>query len=156
MKSIHKLIVLFFIAALAAMPVAGLAKGGGAGHSGGFGRSNNSGTKNNGTNNNKNNKNTQSQSKPAAAPKVDINNAPADQLATLPGITSDLADKIVAGRPYKSASDLKSKKILTDEQYTAIKNQVTVGKPAAQPSTSKKPPASKPAPAAPSDDSSSE
>jgi len=142
MKSIHKLILVFFVAALAIMPVVGLAKGGGGGGrggGGGFGRNNNS-------SNSKNNKNSQSnqstQDKTAA--KLDINTATASQLATLPGITDDLAGKIVEGRPYSSTSDLKSKKILTTTQYNAIKDRVTASK---QP---------KSAPAKPPKDSSSE
>jgi len=138
MKSIRKLILVSFVAALAMMPVSGLAKGGGGGgggHGGGFGRNNNSSS----TKNNKNSQNQNNQSnQDKTVAKLDINTATASQLATLPGITDDLAGKIVEGRPYSSPSDLKSKKILTTTQYNAIKDRVTASK---QPkSTPAKPP----------------
>jgi hypothetical protein len=37
---------------------------------------------------------------------VDLNSAALDQLQTLPGITSEYATRIVAGRPYRVFSDV--------------------------------------------------
>ena len=58
---------------------------------------------------------------------MDLNHATKAQLKTLPGITEALADKIVAGRPYKVKSNLVTRKILTREAYDAIHKSLTLG-----------------------------
>ena len=52
---------------------------------------------------------------------VDLNGATKEDLAKLPGIGDDLADKIIAARPFKMKSDLRSKNILTRAQYHKIR-----------------------------------
>ena len=56
---------------------------------------------------------------------VDLNSATKEQLAALPGIGDANADKIIAGRPYKSKSELKSKKIISAAKYSRISAKVT-------------------------------
>jgi competence protein ComEA len=59
-----------------------------------------------------------------AKPKLDLNSASKEDLAKLPGLTEDIADKIIAGRPYKSKVDLVKNKILTSAQYSKVRLMV--------------------------------
>jgi DNA uptake protein ComE-like DNA-binding protein len=66
----------------------------------------------------------QDKSKAKAGEKIDINSATRDQLMTLKGIGDKTADKIIAGRPYKSKRDLLTKKIVGQKEYDEIKDQI--------------------------------
>lgn len=55
---------------------------------------------------------------------VDINNAKKAELKTLPGVTDELADKIIAGRPYLSKAHLLTRKVVPDEVYAGLRVQV--------------------------------
>ena len=66
--------------------------------------------------------------KVAKAPAVDINSASKEDLTKLPGVTDEMAEKIVAGRPYTSRAQLVTKKILTAAEYRKIKAKVTAKK----------------------------
>ena len=62
----------------------------------------------------------------AARPaKIDINTATREELMTLPGIDGDMADKIIAGRPYKNMAQLKTKGGVTNAEYRKINRKVT-------------------------------
>lgn len=55
---------------------------------------------------------------------LDINHATREQLTTLPGVSASEADRIVANRPYNSPQDLVSKHILTQREFTGIKDRL--------------------------------
>jgi len=60
---------------------------------------------------------------------VDINGASVEELKTLPGITEDVAKKIVAGRPYGSKAHLVSRNIIGMGTYDGLKKRVIAKQP---------------------------
>jgi DNA uptake protein ComE-like DNA-binding protein len=72
----------------------------------------------------------QSQSTPPAsadaqkvvARQIDINHASSSELKSVPGIGDAYANKIMAGRPYKNKSQLKSRGILPGNVYEKAKD----------------------------------
>ena len=62
---------------------------------------------------------------PGEEDMLDINSAPEEMLRQLPGIGSDYAAKIIAGRPYANKTDLKSRGILPDSVYNKIAGFIT-------------------------------
>ena len=61
-----------------------------------------------------------------ATPAVDLNSASKDQLTQLPGLTDAIADKIIEARPFKSRSELLSKKLVTRAEYAKLRSHVVV------------------------------
>ncbi len=55
---------------------------------------------------------------------ININGASQAELEGLSGIGPTLAAKIISGRPYQSAEELVSRKILGAKQFVAIKDQI--------------------------------
>jgi len=52
--------------------------------------------------------------------KVDLNTASKEDLMKLPGVDDATADKIIAGRPYTSKSELVKKNVLTQDEMKKI------------------------------------
>lgn len=61
---------------------------------------------------------------------VDLNSASTETLMMLPGITEADAASIIAGRPYKSSLQFKTRKIVSPETYAKISGRVVAKKPA--------------------------
>jgi DNA uptake protein ComE-like DNA-binding protein len=59
---------------------------------------------------------------------VDINSASKEDLMEVPSITDAIADKIIAGRPYKSKNELLKKKILTKAELKKIRGRIVAKK----------------------------
>ena len=52
------------------------------------------------------------QAKKAKKPRIELNNATVAQLKTLKGVDDDIARQIIQNRPFRSVSELVSKKII--------------------------------------------
>ncbi len=59
---------------------------------------------------------------------VDLNTGTRKQLATLPGITEEQADRIIASRPYGAPGELVTKDVLSRQEYNRIRDRATVKK----------------------------
>ncbi|HEV3512762.1 MAG TPA: helix-hairpin-helix domain-containing protein [Candidatus Sulfotelmatobacter sp.] len=57
---------------------------------------------------------------------VDLNKASKDDLASLPGITSHEADRIIAERPYANTHQLVTRHVLAQDEYAQIQDRVVV------------------------------
>jgi DNA uptake protein ComE-like DNA-binding protein len=58
--------------------------------------------------------------------RVELNNARRKQLAALPGLTADDADRIIANRPYENRRDLMRKNVLSEGKFEKVKDSVYV------------------------------
>jgi DNA uptake protein ComE-like DNA-binding protein len=57
---------------------------------------------------------------------VDLNRASREELASLPGVDHHEADRIIAERPYAAPHQLVSRRVLSEDEYSRIKDRVTV------------------------------
>jgi DNA uptake protein ComE-like DNA-binding protein len=60
-------------------------------------------------------------------PKVDLNRAGMEELRRLPGITPEIAQRIVRNRPYRKLDDLVTRKVLGKKQFARVRELVMVG-----------------------------
>lgn len=56
---------------------------------------------------------------------IDLNRCSKDDLLTLPGISKDGADRVLAGRPYDDTHQLVSRRIVSEAEYGQIKDKIT-------------------------------
>ena len=63
-----------------------------------------------------------------ASDRVNINTADKPTLETLPGVTSTVADRIIAHRPYSDTADLTSKHIVSQDEYDRLSSHITTTK----------------------------
>jgi len=59
---------------------------------------------------------------------VDLNKAPKDDLSSLPGITAQQAERIIAERPYANTHQLVTRRIISEDEYAQIQDRVVVGR----------------------------
>jgi DNA uptake protein ComE-like DNA-binding protein len=69
--------------------------------------------------------------KPKRSELMDLNTASADQLKTLPGMTDDVAKKIIAARPYTGKDQLLKQNIVDKDEYAKIRPLVVAKQPKA-------------------------
>jgi DNA uptake protein ComE-like DNA-binding protein len=55
---------------------------------------------------------------------VDVNHASKEQLTTLPGIDDAVADRVIADRPYKTAHELVTRRVISEEEYQRIRSRI--------------------------------
>jgi radical SAM superfamily enzyme with C-terminal helix-hairpin-helix motif len=63
-----------------------------------------------------------------ARPTVELNSASGQQLAQLPGLTDEDANRIIANRPYQNKNALLRKKVLGKKKFEAIEDYVYVAR----------------------------
>ena len=57
---------------------------------------------------------------------VDLNKGSKDDLAALPGMSAQKADRIIAERPYANTRQLVTRRILSEDEYAQIQDRVVV------------------------------
>lgn len=59
---------------------------------------------------------------------VDVNHAPLDELARLPGIEDEDAERIVRARPFDVKSDLVRRGVVSEAKYAKFQGRIYVGR----------------------------
>lgn len=72
---------------------------------------------------------TSTTKKPKRGDLMDINTASADQLRSLPGMSDDLAKKIIAARPYTGKDQLLKQNIVDKDEYAKIRPLIVARQP---------------------------
>jgi DNA uptake protein ComE-like DNA-binding protein len=57
---------------------------------------------------------------------VDLNKASKDDLETLPGITAQKAERIIAERPYADTHQLVTRHVVSEDEYGQIQDRILV------------------------------
>ena len=57
---------------------------------------------------------------------VDLNKGSKDDLASLPGLNSERAERIIGERPYASTRQLVTRHVLSEEEYAQVRDRLTV------------------------------
>ena len=55
----------------------------------------------------------------------DMNKASKEQLQSLTGMSAEEAQRIIDARPYSSTSELRSRRVISEQEYDKIKDQIT-------------------------------
>jgi len=64
--------------------------------------------------------------RPSSDKPLDLNSASKSELTSLPGITDDAADRIIAARPYSDVHQLLDRRIISRDEYNKIADSITV------------------------------
>jgi DNA uptake protein ComE-like DNA-binding protein len=59
---------------------------------------------------------------------IDLNKGSKDDLTSLPGISAERADRIIAERPYANTRQLVTRRILSEDQYSQIQDRLVVNR----------------------------
>jgi len=56
---------------------------------------------------------------------LDINSATKAELISLPGVTTEDADRVIAGRPYNEPGELVTRHVMSKPEYDKIADRIT-------------------------------
>jgi competence protein ComEA len=56
---------------------------------------------------------------------IDINSASHDQLTSLPGMSGEDADRVIASRPYNDPHELETRRVISKAEYDRIRDHIT-------------------------------
>jgi DNA uptake protein ComE-like DNA-binding protein len=62
----------------------------------------------------------------SAKKSVDLNKASQEDLSSLPGISAQKAERIVADRPYANSHQLVTRHVVSEDEYAQIQDRIVV------------------------------